>query len=276
MLNKGNALIFTDLDGTLIDFETYSFDTAAPLARQLLNEGSILAFCSSKTYLEQMALMNDMGISVPGIVENGCGLFLPPEFDLQWDSSAKEFPDGGRLIAMGVSADQIRYEISLISNTMGIDFLPYSEMNVAEICEITGLDEWAARRAQMRDFSETLTASLPESIWEELDARLEIVGLQCLSGGRFHTVSSRDCNKGTALRILANAIQETRPDIEITLGIGDSANDRDMLEAADRAYLVQQSDGNWNSMNIEGLNRIPKVGPEGWVQAVTEALAIVA
>jgi mannosyl-3-phosphoglycerate phosphatase len=46
------VIIFTDLDGTLLDYSTYSFEKALP-ALQLVRERDIpLIICSSKTAKE--------------------------------------------------------------------------------------------------------------------------------------------------------------------------------------------------------------------------------
>ncbi|HHJ53507.1 MAG TPA: HAD-IIB family hydrolase, partial [Caldithrix abyssi] len=69
--NKKNWVVFTDLDGTLLDAQTYSYLPALE-AIQLLKEKHIpLIFCTSKTFSEARALQQQMGISDPFIVENG-------------------------------------------------------------------------------------------------------------------------------------------------------------------------------------------------------------
>ncbi len=145
-------------------------------------------------------------------------------------------------------------------------------MTAQKTARITGLSVDAAHRAQNRDFSETLTASLPESVWREVKTALNAVGLQCLCGGRFYTITDLDCSKGKAMKQLVQAFQASLGQNISSIGIGDSANDLDMLKTADHAFLVQRPDGKWNTMDVPGLNRVPAIGPFGWVQAVKGAL----
>ena len=54
-------VIFTDLDGTLLDHETYSWATAEPALKRLRKEGVPLIMVSSKTRLEIEVLRDQMG-----------------------------------------------------------------------------------------------------------------------------------------------------------------------------------------------------------------------
>ena len=269
------AVVFTDLDGTLIDFESYSPKVAGPLARKLVRRKIPLIFCSSKTLEEQLHLMKEMGLSTPCIVENGCGIFVPEKLDLLSDQPSKDIPGFGKLVKLGVSNLIIQKAISKLSLDMGIDFRPYSKLTLLKISKITGLSEAAAQRAQNREFSETLTASLDDEVWKEVNTRLNEVDLQCLCGGRFYTVTSQECNKGTAMKMLMDAYRSSERGNWKSIAIGDSANDYDMLQSADQGYLVQKSDGSWNEMNIPRLKQISGVGPQGWVEAIRDAIGLV-
>lgn len=269
------TIVFTDLDGTLIDFETYSSEIAAPLARKLVRKGIPLVFCSSKTLEEQLHLMKEMGLSTPGIVENGCGIFVPDNLDLLSDHPSKQIPGFGRLVRLGVSNLKIQKAIAKLSLDMGIDFRPYSKLALPKISKITGLSQEAAQRAQNREFSETLTASLSDEVWKRVDAALNQVDLQCLCGGRFYTVTSKNCNKGTAMNLLVDAYRSSKSGDWKSIAVGDSANDYDMLQSADQGYLVQKPDGSWNEMDIPRLKQITGIGPHGWVEAIRDGVGLV-
>lgn len=270
----GSNIIFTDLDGTLIDFETYSPEVAAPLARDIAERGVPIVFCSSKSLEEQLALMDTIGLTVPCIIENGAGIYIPDSVDILDTLPAKQVKSGGRLIALGDSAEFIRRQIESVSKALDIDLKPYHEFSDSELSKITGLDEGGTRRARNRDFSETLTASLDAEAWSNVNAAFQPVGLHCLSGGRFHTVTSIDCNKGRALKIVVDGFESSTGDRWHSIGIGDSANDFDMLDSADYPYLVQTPRGDWNEMGVDNLKRISAIGPEGWALAVQDALGL--
>ena len=268
----GSKIIFTDLDGTFIDFETYSPDVTTPLAREIVNRGVPVVFCSSKTLVEQRALMDSIGLSVPCIVENGAGIYFPDSYSVLNDLPGTQTMDGGRLISLGDDSEFIRRQIRAVSDALDFDLKPYHEFSDRELSRITGLDEEGASRARNRDFSETLTASLDEETWGDVNAALQPMGLHCLSGGRFRTVTSIDCNKGRALKIVVDGFEAMSGAPWHSIGIGDSANDFDMLNSVDHPYLVQTPRGDWNEMDVDNLRRISAIGPEGWVLAVQDAL----
>ena len=69
------VLVFTDLDGTLLDHDDYSFSAAVP-ALALLRELHILVIANtSKTLAELEGLKKAMGNLHPCIVENGSALY---------------------------------------------------------------------------------------------------------------------------------------------------------------------------------------------------------
>jgi HAD superfamily hydrolase (TIGR01484 family) len=76
-LSAGEALIvFTDLDGTLLD-ESYSFAAAQPALRKTAELDIPLVLCSSKTRREIEHYRKKLGNSHPFISENGGGIFIP-------------------------------------------------------------------------------------------------------------------------------------------------------------------------------------------------------
>lgn len=46
-------VVFTDLDGTLLDSETYSCEKSLAMINRLKESGTPLIFCSAKTRVEQ-------------------------------------------------------------------------------------------------------------------------------------------------------------------------------------------------------------------------------
>lgn len=67
-------LVFTDLDGTLLDYDSYSFEAAGPALELLAARGVPVILASSKTEAEMRPIAEAIGISHPMIVENGAGL----------------------------------------------------------------------------------------------------------------------------------------------------------------------------------------------------------
>ncbi|MFO7662302.1 MAG: HAD-IIB family hydrolase [Chloroflexota bacterium] len=264
-------IIFSDIDGTLIDFEQYSFAETAGTVAAVVGRGVPLVLCSSKTRTEQAALREALGIPDPFIVENGSAIFIQPgTFDF-------DFPhrrlDGFQVIETGLPAGQIRTALAAAGQATGLELRGLDALSVTEVAQATGLDEAAAARARQRDYSETIVTPLTSADLATVRASPPMRRLNIVSGGRFHTVTGSGADKGAAVKILAGLYRRQLGDI-VTIGLGDSANDRPMLAAVDRPYLVQKPGGTWEVMDVPGLVRVSAVGPSGWREVMSEELRL--
>jgi mannosyl-3-phosphoglycerate phosphatase len=262
-------LIFSDIDGTLIDFATYSYAESATAVSALLARHIPLILCSSKTRAEQENLRRELAIPDPFIVENGSAIFIPP------GTFAFAFPhrlvDGWQVVGLGATAVHIRQTLATIRHQFGLAFQGFSDLSVKEVAAITGLDEAAAARARQREYSETLVTRFSAQELARLEAALAERSLAIVSGGKFHTVTGAGADKGTAVAHLSALYRQQCGDV-LTFGLGDSANDAPLLAAVDRPYLVQRPGGQWQEMEIAGLERVTAVGPTGWRQVVESIL----
>ena len=255
-------LIFTDIDGTLIDFATYSYAETAATVTAVVQRQIPLILCSSKTRVEQEVLRQILGVADPFIVENGSAIFMtadgrPPSYDK---------------IELGISAAVIRAALTAVRQETGLAFHGYSDLSVGEVAQITGLDEAAAARAQQREYSETIVTPLASETLSQLEAALAAQGLAIVSGGKFYTVMGAGADKGAAVQRLIALYREQYSDV-VTIGLGDSANDAPLLTAVDYGYLLQKPGGVWQEMDVAGVARVAAVGPAGWRQVVAQWLA---
>ena len=78
-----SAVIYTDLDGTLLDHHTYAFDEALETIKALMDRGIPIVPCTSKTRAETVNLMQTMGIDGPMIIENGAAIWVPLGWGLE-------------------------------------------------------------------------------------------------------------------------------------------------------------------------------------------------
>ena len=69
--------MFSDLDGSLLDHYSYSFDAALPAVNALEELDIPLILVSSKTRAEILAVREQLANRHPFIVENGADVFVP-------------------------------------------------------------------------------------------------------------------------------------------------------------------------------------------------------
>lgn len=258
-------VVFSDIDGTLIDFQTYAVDEVATAVAQLIAAHIPLILCSSKTRAEQQYYRDLLHIADPFIVENGSAIFVPQRY-FPWAAGGRLL-DGYEVLELGIDVTHIRAALAAVRAATGITFQTYADLSVAEVSQITGLDRVAAARAQQREYSATIVTPLTPPMLQTLRAALAAYGLMLVSGGKFHTVTSAQSDKGTAVTRLTQLFQRHFGDVT-TIGLGDSANDAPLLAAVDRPYLVQKPGGIWQDMGDLAVNRVTAVGPAGWRQVV--------
>jgi len=267
--HQSGIVIFTDLDGTLLDRVTYSYGKALPSVKHLLQHEIPVIFCSSKTRVEQEVYRHELGFFHPFVVENGGAIFIPEGyFPFKFDYTKNE--DGYQIIVLGVAYSEIRRVLEQIRSDVKVNFRGFGDMTDQEVAADTGLDLEAARRAKERGYAETLELEgTPDEISRTLGAIKE-AGLNCVFGGRYYSVMGPN-DKGKATKMLIKLFQKKLGHLT-TVGIGDSLNDLPMLLAVDIPVLVQVSEGGWEEVDIPHLRRVEGIGPEGWARAVEEIM----
>ena len=264
-------LVFTDLDGTLLDHDTYEFDQAVPAIEQLKRAGVALIFNSSKTFAEMCALRDAMDLGLcPMIAENGAGVFLPKE---QFERNSSGWLDRGDhwLVAQSESRQHWLDLINAFSRG-DLSIQTFDSLGAQGVAELTGLSVSAAGLACQREFSEP--TSLKGSV-QAIGAFVDFIksrGGQVQQGGRFNTISG-NCDKGRSMQWLANLIAQTEGCEVRTLALGDAENDLPMLNAANAAVWIRSAHRSIPAaVSSAGFTISSKPGPQAWGDAVTDWL----
>lgn len=270
MYGQKNLLVFTDLDGTLLDYHTYSLQAAMP-ALNLFRENHIpLIVSSSKTRAEIEPMLDLPAMSDVFIVENGSAVFFRRSLGLDPGEAATPFGDYDVLI-LGQRYDRILEVIHGAEERCGIKIRGFSRMSAVEIAAATGLDTASAVRAKQREFSEPFVFEGDCSRFFEFISVLEDHGLTCTAGGRFHHVLG-PCDKGMAIKKVAAIYKRNYPATHWkTICLGDSANDISMLKAADVAVIIRRHDGSFMEYvpdHDQEVVRPSGIGPAGWNEAM--------
>ncbi len=247
-------IIFTDLDGTLVD-ENYSYKKALPVLNILKNKKIPIIFCSAKTRAEQEVIRNKTGIIHPFIVENGSAIYIPKGY---FRERKGEVEGDYEVITLGVRFKKIRKEIEKLKNRYKIK--SYCDMTTQEVAKVTGLDLKSAGYAKIREFGETIVEA-DKGALEELKKKFNVV-----IGGRFTQVFGKGAGKGKAVKILSNVYKESGK--IITIGIGNAQNDEPMLKIVDIPAIVKNPDGNRADLKIDGIYKAKGIGPAGFGEVV--------
>ena len=100
------TIIFTDLDGTFLNHDDYSYSDSLKGVSKVLNENIPLIFTTSKTKIEVETLHQRLKISEPFIVENGAALFIPKNYK-ELDFSFLQEYENYYIYQLGLSYEEI-------------------------------------------------------------------------------------------------------------------------------------------------------------------------
>jgi mannosyl-3-phosphoglycerate phosphatase len=267
------VILFTDLDGTLLNYPDYSFDAALP-ALALLREKDIpLIISSSKTRKEIEHYREKLANTHPFISENGGGIFIPTDyFDHKIMDISSVFEENDyQVIRLGAEYPALREALYGLRKE-GFQVKGFGDMTVEEVAEIARMSIDEAKMAKLRDFDEPFLFDGSEEEIIRLIGSIRAKGFSFTRGRFFHILGNSD--KGKAVSILTRQYREKFGEI-ITVAIGDSQNDITMLEKVDIPVLVQKSDGTYDDgITVNNLMKAEGIGPYGWKEAVMKIMSI--
>ena len=269
-----DLIFFTDLDGTLLDHYSYSWQLAQTALDKLSLNKIPLIFCTSKTKAESIYFREQIGIEDPFIVENGAAIYSPSDyFNFRFsDQNIGEY----EVKKYGTAYPQLRKFIKFCRNEFKIQLLGFGDLKTEKIQELTGLTEHQVKLAVKREFSEPFYFLDEKSEKKLPDIRClaKEKNLEISKGGRFYHLSGLH-DKGNAVETVINHFLKNRNQDLISIGIGEALNDFSMLQKVKIPCLVKNAKDQYEQEIVAKL--FPRLagstGPEGWNKIVLEILA---
>ncbi|GAA66548.1 HAD-IIB family hydrolase [Pseudoalteromonas sp. BSi20429] len=261
-------IIFTDLDGTLLDHADYNTNNISELLQQLQNAHIPVVFNTSKTFCEVIELKNDLNIQQPFIVENGAAVFIPEDyFELK--------PIGCKKIgaywcyAMAKPLSSLLDDLNTLKADYKAHYKLFSDLSSEQISELTGLDDAQARRAQTRDYSDPLYWYGNDELLTAFVNDVEALGYDIKIGGRFIHIA-KNTDKSAAQQWLVKQFTHHFRKPLTVIALGDSDNDKQMLEHANIAIIIANPASKKPvklSHNKARYSQSP--APLGWIEEIT-------
>lgn len=248
-------IVFSDLDGTLLDHHSYDWSPAIPAMQALREIGGGLVLASSKTGAELSHLRAEMGWEdFPAIVENGAGLLEP---------GAMPETDGGDYA-------QIRAALDALPTDLRAFYTGFGDMDVDGVVAATGLAPEAASLARARVFSEPGTWVGDDAGLSDFLAALAGHGISARRGGRFLTLSMGRTKADATNEVLARYRPAT------SMGLGDAPNDVEMLQTCDIGIIITNPDAPplppQEGEDTGRIRRSTQPGPIGWNSEVNRVI----
>lgn len=248
---------FTDLDGTLLDHDSYDWRPAEPALKALAKRGIPVIAVTSKTRLEWQALRRE----IP---------YLAPLAGCENGAVVVDDRDGlGHTTALGRPLSELIAVFEQVRQALHAPALGFHEASDEQISDWTGLTISQARLARQREGAMPIYWPKGRPGRAEFKAALEAADVQTLEGGRFlHLASGAD--KGTALQHLSNTLSGQNH--VRSLALGDGGNDDAMLAMADLAVRIPPAHGAGRAEPLSNVVPAPLPGPAGWNRTVLDLL----
>lgn len=267
------AVIFTDLDGTLIDHNSYSATPASEAIRGTKEAGIPICICSSKTRREIVYHRNIIDISDPFISENGGAIFIPKGY-FERNISDARMQESFEIVELGTPYNVIVTALCRVRAQLQIRLRGFHEITPEELAGKSGLPIHLAQMALDREYDEPFWIEGNGGALESVINAFRNEGLQVTRGSRFHHVMGNN-DKGKAVGLLSERFKHHYPNV-VFAGIGDSPNDIPMLRRVDIPILVKTHFGNYDEETryaVSGLRLVDGIGPYGWNTAVNILLS---
>lgn len=250
-------MVFTALDGSLLEARTFSHEAAKASLRRLAAAGVPVIPVTGRTFSEVRPLAERLDLEGPIVIESGGGI-------------ARRVGSSWRIEGCGVETKTLRAAVPLIERQAGARLRLYSAMRLDEAAAASGLTGVDLRRSMQRHFDELFL--LESGALADVAEAAEALGLRVRNGGRFHHLSGGPDRCSAAQRVREEVARSTGVQ-PFVVALGVSSMDADFLALADVPIIIPRADGTADP-SLRALlpeaKLAPAAGPRGWANAIDE------
>jgi mannosyl-3-phosphoglycerate phosphatase len=267
-------VIFTDLDGTLLEEDGSLSREAGAAVATLRARGIRVVPLTSKTRLELVRWLEVLDSGGAGAFENGAGILTAgiPKAGIPRAGDRKILRKEEReaeILPAAVPLRELRLTLDALRRQTGLPLLSFEEIPDAEAARLTGLptEGGALARARAREFDLPFVA--PEGSGAALSSATLPPRFRLVRGGRFWHLSGLH-DKADAARRLVELLRPSR-----TIGLGDAPNDVAFLRIVDHPVLVPKKAGVDETLRaaFPDADVAPAPAGAGWSAAVRALVA---
>lgn len=272
------CVIFTDLDGTLLNHYDYSWKPACKALTEVKKHDIPIIINTSKTRSEVNTLLIELPLEKqPFVVENGSAIVFPNITD-ELLSNIKNKPqyqliDNQHAWVFGENRQLLCDWLTNIKREKGYLLESYQDWSTETIITKTGLSEHQALESQKKEFSEPFQWFDTHEKLSDFICDAQSQGYAVLKGGRFFHLQGA-VSKSSALDFYSTHKGTLFPNADILklIALGDNHNDVHMLNRADLAICIKSPANDFPSVRNPAVLYSEKLGPQGWNEEVLNLL----
>ena len=231
-------LIFSDLDGTFMNHNDYSYSHLKNFISKIKKKSEII-FTSSKTFSEMSKIYENLNINFPFIVENGACIYFPKNY-FNLKKINQKVVEYENFHCLKLSDDSLKKFKEHIKEkfSKNFKFSFFSELSNQKIAELTNLTPKKIADSKKRQFSDPI-------FWKDSNKNLQAFKKKLIKneiiiteGGRFiHFNVGYD--KGKAVAKFLEIYKKQKFQSVLSISLGDSENDVSMLELTDYSCCIK-------------------------------------
>ena len=257
-------LIFTDLDGTLLDRDTYAWEAARPALDRLKRQGIPWVLVTSKTRAEvefwrrawATSTLSSSKTAAPPASRRGT--FRMPFREAGAGTLTKS-------LEWGTPYQELVADLQAASRASRCRVRGFHEMTPEEVAGLCELPLEQAVLAKQREYDEPFLVLDPDRAGA-LVAAIEERGKQWTRGGRFwHILGAND--KALAVEALRALFERGNAPVR-TIGLGDGLNDVSFLNVVDAPVLIRSAQAAELQARVPRGLVTDRPGPAGWNDAI--------
>ncbi len=266
-----NLIFFSDIDGTIINNNSFCYGNNITIIKELLEANHYVIFNSSKTFYEIEHILKSEDLSIPFICETGGAAYCPRGF---FGNNLNKRGNYDIIFESVKTSDFYTKIKAILLEEFKEELLFFDDMSLKMKEKFSGLTGKDLEKATKRDFSILFKWHADDKKLSKLKSILKNFNLTTIQGGRFFHICS-NFDKYSAMRHMLSFINHYFPkQIFKTVGIGDSSNDIEMLNQTDFKCIVQSIN---NTSLIAGLANKKFIlsttqAPEGWQECIDNVL----
>ncbi len=263
-------VIFTDLDGTLLEEDGSLSEDARTAVDALTERGVPVVPLTSKTRLELERWIAALDAGGAGSFENGAGILSASVSKTEDREILGKGKREAAILPAAVPVRELRRVLDKLRGETGFALLSLEEIPDAEAALLTGLRAGGGELARAREREFDLPFIAPAEASAALSSSPSLPpGIRLTRGGRFWHLSGLH-DKGDALRLLVARLGGGP-----TIGLGDAPNDAAFLRIVDHPVLVPGKTGVDETLRaaLPDAAVAPAPAGAGWSAAVRALVA---